>query len=193
MRGCSVSTRVWKRLRIYEDPRFRHFGAEVPRLHQGDEALGLRDGVGVGLGIWGCTGPRLQVLWTVLHAHLYLPWCRYLAAHGEREGRVQHVGTRAVGNKRLNLVRQGAGERPAFAQQLSGRVHVGTWAGGHNCLNLRISQEKEIMAWCAVSGSSPRTPFVTPVLPGPGSGKVLDKTRKSGVWFFRDAGGWLST
>ena len=49
-------------------------------------------------------------------------------------------------------VRQGAGERPAFAQQLSGRVHVGTWAGGNNCLNLRISQEKEIMARCAVSG-----------------------------------------
>ena len=38
-------------------------------------------------------------------------------------------------------VRQGAGERPAFAQQLSGKVHVGTLAGGHNCLNLRISQE----------------------------------------------------
>ena len=58
-------------------------------------------------------------------------------------------------------VRQGAGERPAFAQQLSGRVHVGTWAGGNNFLNLRISHEKEIMARCAVSG-------FTPVLPGPG-------------------------
>ena len=95
-------------------------------------------------------------------------------------------------------VRQGAGERPAFTQQLSSRVHVGTWAGGHNCLNLRISQEKEIISRCAVSGSSPRTPFVTPVLPGPGSEirmkmgwKVLGKTRKSGVWFFRDAGVWL--
>ena len=87
-------------------------------------------------------------------------------------------------------VRQGAGERPAFAQQLSGRVHVGTWAGGNKSLNLKISQGKEIMARCAVSGSSPRTPFVTPVLPGPGSDirmkmgwKVLDKTRKSGVGF----------
>ena len=97
-------------------------------------------------------------------------------------------------------VRQGAGERPAFAQQLSGRVHVGTWAGGHNCLNLRISQEKEIISRCAVSGSSPRIPFVTPVLPGPGSDiwmkmgwKVLDKTRKSGVWFFWDAGVWLGS
>ena len=65
---------------------------------------------------------------------------------------------------------------------------------GNKSLNLKISQGKEIMAWCAVSGSSPRTPFVTPVLPGPGSDirmkmgwKVLDKTRNSGVCFFRDA------
>ena len=97
-------------------------------------------------------------------------------------------------------VRHGAGEKLAFAQQLSGRVHVGTWAGGNKSLNLRISQGKEIMARCAVSGSSPRTPFVTPELPGPGSDirlkmgwKVLDKTRNSGVWFFRDARvGWVS-
>ena len=79
-------------------------------------------------------------------------------------------------------------------------MHVGTWAGGNNSLNLRISQEKEIMARCAVSGFSPRTPFVTPVLPGPGSDirmkmgwTILGKTRKSGVWFFRDAGGWLGS
>ena len=92
-------------------------------------------------------------------------------------------------------VRQGAGERPAFAQQLSGRVHVGTWAGGNKCLNLRISKEKEIMTRCAVSEFSPRAPFVTPVLPGPGSDirmkmewKVLDKTRKSGA-----AEGWLGS
>ena len=92
-------------------------------------------------------------------------------------------------------VRQSAREKLAFAQHLSGRVHEGTWAGGNKRLNLRISQDKEIMAWCAVSGFSPRTPFVTPVLPGLGSDirmkmgwKVLSKTRKSGVWFFRDAG-----
>ena len=77
-------------------------------------------------------------------------------------------GPRLRGGTKVQ-VRQGAGEKLAFAQQLSGRVHVGTWAGGNNCLNLRISQEKEIMARCAVSGFSPRTPFVTPVLPGPGS------------------------
>ena len=95
-------------------------------------------------------------------------------------------------------VRQGAGEKLAFSQQLSGRMHVGTWAGGNKSLNLKISQGKEIMARCAVSGSSPRTPFVTPVLPGPGidirmkmGWKVLDKTRNSGVWFFRDVEGLL--
>ena len=66
-------------------------------------------------------------------------------------------------------VRQGAGEKLASAQQLSGRVHVGTWAGGSKSLNLRISQEQEIGRRCAVVGFPPRTPSVTPVLPGPGS------------------------
>ena len=114
--------------------------------------------------------------------------------------RVWYVGLDFMEEQRFE-VRQGAGERPAFAQQLSGRVHVGTWAGGNNCLNLRISQqEKEIIFRCAVLEFSPRTPFVTPVLPGPGSDirmkmgwKVLDKTRKSGVWFFRDVEDWLGS
>ena len=95
-------------------------------------------------------------------------------------------------------VRQGAGEKLVFSQQLSGRMHVGTWAGGNKSLNLKISQGKEIMARCAVSGSSRRIPFVTPVLPGPGSDirmkmgwTVLEKTRNSGVWFFRDVEGML--
>ena len=61
--GSSQSRpRVWKRLRVAEGPRFRHNGAKVPRLHQGDETLGLQDRVGVGLGIWGRAGPRLQTL-----------------------------------------------------------------------------------------------------------------------------------
>ena len=92
-------------------------------------------------------------------------------------------------------VRQSAGGRLAFAEQLSGRVHVGTWAGGNNCLNLRISQEKEIMTRCAGATFPSLFPFVTPVLPGPGSDirvkmvwKVQKKTRKSEVWFFQNAG-----
>ena len=36
-----------RRLRV-ESPRFRHDGAKVPRLHQGDEALGPQDRDGVG-------------------------------------------------------------------------------------------------------------------------------------------------
>ena len=45
-----------------EDPRFRHNGAKVPRLHQGDGAHGPWDRVGFGLGILGRAGPRLQGL-----------------------------------------------------------------------------------------------------------------------------------
>ena len=89
-------------------------------------------------------------------------------------------------------VRQSAGEKLAFAQQQSGRVHVGRGPVVTKTLNLRISHEKEIMARCAVSGFSARTPFVTPVLPGPASDirmkkgwKVQSETRKSGVWFSR--------
>ena len=37
-------------------------GARAPPLHQGDEALGPLDRAGVGWGIWGYTGPRLQAL-----------------------------------------------------------------------------------------------------------------------------------
>ena len=66
-------------------------------------------------------------------------------------------------------VRQDAGEKLAFSQQLQGKMHVETWAGGCKSLNLRISQEQEIKGRCAVSGFPPRTLFVTPVLPGPGS------------------------
>ena len=53
------------------------------------------------------------------------------------------------------------------------------------------------MAWCADATFPSLIPFVTPVLPGPGSDirmkmmwKVLSKTRKSGVWFFQNAQGW---
>ena len=44
----------------------------------------------------------------------------------------------------------------------------------------------------------PRTPSVTPVLPGPGSDirmkmgwKIMTKTEKSGVWFFPECSGYL--
>ena len=61
--GFRSRPKVWKRLRVVEGPRFRDIGAKVPRLHQGDEADGPLDRVGVGKGISGCTGPRLQVLY----------------------------------------------------------------------------------------------------------------------------------
>ena len=87
-------------------------------------------------------------------------------------------------------VRQDVGETLAFPQQLSRKVHVETWAGGCQSLNLSISQEQEIGRRCAVVGFPPRTPFVTPVLPGPGSDtrmkmawKVMSKMEKSSVLF----------
>ena len=58
--GFQSRPKVWKRLRLCEGSRFRHFGAKVPRLHQGDGAHVLLDRVGVGWGIWSCTG--LQAL-----------------------------------------------------------------------------------------------------------------------------------
>ena len=95
-------------------------------------------------------------------------------------------GTKWSRRGSLCKVRQDAGEKLASAQQLSGRMHVETWAGGCKSLNRRISQELEIKGRCAVSAFRPRTPFVTPVLPGPGSDtrmmmgwKVLSKTQKN--------------
>ena len=95
-------------------------------------------------------------------------------------------------------VRHTAEEKLAFAHQLSGSMHVETCAGGLESPNLRIFQEQEIKGRCAVSAFPPRIPFVTPVLPGPGSDirmmmgwKVMSKTEKSGVWFFQNVGGLL--
>ena len=46
--GFQSRPKVWKRLRLSEGPTFRHIGAKVPRLHQGDGAHGPLDRVGVG-------------------------------------------------------------------------------------------------------------------------------------------------
>ena len=69
----------------------------------------------------------------------------------------------------LCQVRHTAGEKLACSQQVSGKMHVETCAGGHESPNLRIFQGQEIKRRCAVSAFPPRIPFVTPVLPGPGS------------------------
>ena len=95
----------------------------------------------------------------------------------------------------LCQVRHTAGEKLAFPQQVSGKVHVETWAGGCQSLNLKISREQEVEGRCAVVRFPPRIPVVTPALPGPGSDirikmvwYFLTKTEKSGVWFFQNAG-----
>ena len=48
------------------------------------------------------------------------------------------------GSGSLCKVRHDVGEKLAFPQQLSGKVHVETCAGGFQSLNLRISEEQEI-------------------------------------------------
>ena len=95
----------------------------------------------------------------------------------------------------LRKVRQDVGEKLIFPQQLSEKVHVETWAGGCQSHNLGISQDQEIGGRCAEFGFPPRTPFVTPVLPGPGSDirmkmgwKIKTKTEKSGFCFFQNVG-----
>ena len=95
-------------------------------------------------------------------------------------------------------VRHPAGEKLAFAQQVSGKVHVETWAGGCQSLNLKISQEQEIERKCAVVRFPPRIPFVTPALPGPGSDirmkmgwNFWTKTEKSAVCFFSRMPGYV--
>ena len=49
-------------------------------------------------------------------------------------------------------------EKPAFAQQASGKVHVETWAGCNERLRLKTSQVNEIQTRCAVS-SVPSSAF----------------------------------
>ena len=68
-----------------------------------------------------------------------------------------------------------------------------SYAYGHGT---GISQEQEMERRCAVSAFPPRTPFVTLVLPGPGSDirkmmwwKVMCKTEESGVWFLHNVVG----
>ena len=109
----------------------------------------------------------------------------------ERGPELRGGGTKWSRRGSLCKVRQDAGVKLA-AQQLSGRTHIETRARGCKSLNLRISQEQETKGRCAVSALPLRTPFVTPVLPGPGSDiwkKVMSKTEKSRVWFFQNAGG----
>ena len=52
----------------------------------------------------------------------------------------------------LCKARQDFGKKLAFPQQLPGKMHVETWAGGCKSLNLKTSQEQEIKGRCAVAG-----------------------------------------
>ena len=73
-------------------------------------------------------------------------------------------------------------------------MHVETWAGRDESLDLRISQEVEIIPGCAVTVSTLSSLFTAPLPPGPGSTvrnivgwTPLEKTARSGVWWFLGA------
>ena len=78
-------------------------------------------------------------------------------------------GTKWSRRGSLRRVRQDVGKKLAFPQQPSGQLHVDTWAGGCQSLNLVISQDQGFGRRCAVVGFPPWTPCVTLVLPGLGS------------------------
>ena len=86
------------------------------------------------------------------------------------------------------------GIKVSLSHQKSGSLHVETWAGAQGSLPQRVSQVQEYGARYALVSSPSFYSDLTPVLPGPGSevGRKLEwtqmeKTDRSGVWFFRGA------
>ena len=86
------------------------------------------------------------------------------------------------------------GIKVSLPPQKSGSLHVETWAGAQGSLPLRVSQLQEYGARCALVSSPSFYSDLTPVLPGPGSEirrklgwTQMEKTDRSGVWFFRGA------
>ena len=86
------------------------------------------------------------------------------------------------------------GIKVSLSHQKSGSLHVETWAGAQGSLPQRVSQVQEYGARCALVSSPSFYSDLTPVLPGPGSEirrklgwTQMEKTDRSGVWFFRGA------
>ena len=120
-------------------------------------------------------------------------------------------GTYTYGNSRVERGHDGCGRtkplststrchgRPAvkklaLLQQVSRRVHEETWAGCKGSLSLKISHEVEIVPECAVTVSYLPSPFIAPVLPGPGRDvrnmlgwSQVVKTARMGIWLFQGA------
>ena len=140
-----------------------------------------RTGEGVGSVLRGCGSGQLDVsLHDVIRS---VPACCYPRLQGRPEyydcsyarwstssksravrGPEPRGGTKWSRRISLRKVRQDVGEKFAFPQQLSEKVHVETCSRGCQSPNLGISQEQEIEGRCAVVGFPPRTPFVSPVL-----------------------------
>ena len=84
--------------------------------------------------------------------------------------------------------------RGSLSHQKPDSLHVETWAGAQECLPQEGFQDRELPAGCASVSFPACCSDLTSVLPGPGSeirkqlGWIqLEKTDRSGVWFFRGA------
>ena len=102
--------------------------------------------------------------------------------------------TRALRTSTRCKVGRPAGKELAPLQEAPEKLHVETWAGCKQGLDVKISQEVEMIPVCAVTVSYLSSLFNAPVPPGPGSvvwtmlgWTQLEKTARSGVWWFRGA------
>ena len=84
--------------------------------------------------------------------------------------------------------------RGSLSHQKPESLHVETWAGAQECLPQEGFQVRELPAGCASVSFPACCSDLTSLLPGPGSeirkqlGWIqLEKTDRSGVWFFRGA------
>ena len=91
-------------------------------------------------------------------------------------------------------VRRSAVYGSAHAQQTPLKLHVETWEGLLRNQRPKIFREVEIVPGCAVTVACPSCPECSPEPPGPGivirnrlGWSKLEKTTRSGVWFFRGA------
>ena len=84
--------------------------------------------------------------------------------------------------------------KDSFSHQEPQSLHVEAWAGLQGCPPQEGFQVREFLAGCASVSFPVCSSVLTSVLPGPGSENrkqlgwtQLEKTEKSGVWFFRGA------
>ena len=103
-------------------------------------------------------------------------------------------GTKSLSMSTRAGVRRSAVYESAHTQQTPLKLHAETWEGLLRNQGPKIFQEVEIVPGCAVRVARPSCPDYYPESPGPGilirnmlGWSLLEKTERSGVWFFRGA------